>query len=100
VSQELEAKRKHLESLETFLDSPAYRGYAAAVKQDILDTKELIIATVPDSFENLSNELLLRGELRCLEVRLTMFEEARTTLKDRIDEIAERELQSATTTKK
>ena len=85
MSQELEAKRKHLESLEDFLASPAHKGYVSAVKQDIVDTRDMIVALEPKSLESFVDGILLRGELRCLETRLTMFEDARVTLKDRIE---------------
>jgi hypothetical protein len=97
---ELQKKKEHLEALEAFMNSIAYEGYKAALNVDIETTKELIIQTPPVSFENFAKELLLRGELINLESRISMFEDARVTLERRIDEMAETEIQNATTTKK
>jgi len=100
MSQEIEAKKKHLAAIDAFIASPAYPAYVAAVGLEIKQTKESIVAITPDSISNFVEEIQLRGELRCLESRLTMFEDARVSLNDRIDEMVEAELQNATETKK
>ena len=99
MSKELDDKKQHLESLETFLRSPAHKGFVASVKFDIGQTENAIVMNDPltraDEIENFK----LRGELRCLQQMLTTFEDARVTLKDRINEIVERELENATNQK-
>jgi hypothetical protein len=100
MSQDLEDKRRHLKALEEFIKSPAHEGYLAAVEREIEDTKDAILAVTPDSLRDFVEELQLRGELRCLESRLTMFGEARVALSDRIDEMVEAEITDATNTKR
>lgn len=100
MSQELIDKRKHLEALEAFVRSPAHQGYISAVCAEIEANKEAQVAIVPDSIANFVELCQQKGELRCLESRLTMFEDARVSLERRIDEIAEAELENATETKK
>lgn len=100
MSEELDAKKRHLESLEMFLKSPAHKGFVAAMNYDIAATRDAIIAVDPRNREDEIECFKLRGELRALEARVTMFEDARVTLKDRIDELVERDIQNATTTKK
>jgi hypothetical protein len=100
MSQDLEDKKQHLKALEEFIKSPAHEGYLMAVEKEIDDTRNAIVAITPDSLSNFVEELQLRGELRCLESRLTMFGEARVALSDRIDEMVEAELTDATNTKR
>lgn len=100
MSDELKKKREHLASLEDFLQSPAFTGYKAAIKYDIETTKSEIIAIEPLGLGDMIEEFKLRGELRCLEQMQTIFEDARVNLKNRVDELAEAEIQSATETKK
>ena len=95
MSAELTAMEKHLESLEAFLASPAFVGYQAAVAKEIQDTETAIIMVDPVDRQTEIENLKLRGELRCLHTRVTLFEDARVTLKNRIDEQAERETQNA-----
>ncbi|SRR6266446_2991357 len=100
MSQELEDKRKHLVALEDFIKSPAFAGYKWAIEHEIQATKDAIVSIIPDSDSNFVELCQQQGELRCLESRLTMFEDARVNLKRRIDEIVEENLQNATETKK
>ena len=100
MSEELDQKRKHLAALELFLVSPAHEGYKAAVTAEIEANKNAQVAITPDSISNFVELCQQKGELRCLESRLTMFEDARVSLSARVDEIVEAELEDATETKK
>ena len=100
MSTEVEKKREHLEAIEAFMVSPAFLGYKEAVEYEIQLVKDAIVAITPDNFENFVELCQQKGELRCLESRLTMFEDARVSLESRIDEMVEAELQNATETKK
>jgi len=100
MSQEVEEKRKHLAALEAFLASPAHIGYVISVEAEIQANKDAQVAITPDSISNFVELCQQKGELRCLESRLTMFEDARVNLERRIDEMVEVELQNATETKK
>jgi hypothetical protein len=97
---ELEHKRGHLAALEAFIASPAHAGYIAAIEREIEETKNAIVAIVPDSIENFVELCQQKGELRLLESELTRFEDARVSLGSRIDAIVEAELENATETKK
>ena len=97
MSEELKKKQEHLASLEDFLQTPAFLGFKVGVREDIQRTIASIISIDPLKFEDFVEELKLRGELRNLEMMETVFEDARAKLKARIDEMAEAELESATT---
>lgn len=100
MSAELTEKRKHLETLKTFLQSPAYVGYLAAIDIEIERAKNTIVTIAPISREDTATLLMEHGELRCLEGDKTRFEDARVSLEAQIDEMAELELKNATETKK
>jgi hypothetical protein len=93
---DLQEKKKHLEALEEFLASPAHIGYVVAIEHEIREITDSIIAITPDNLADYAEEMQLRGELRLLKTEVQRFEDARTSLKARIDEIAETELESAT----
>lgn len=92
--------REHLAALDAFMVSPAYTGHQAALKEEIRLNEQAQVAIVPDSLSNIVELLQLKGEHRCLTERLGVFEDARVSLSDRIDEIVETEIQNATETKK
>jgi hypothetical protein len=95
MSEELRTKQEHLAALEDFLQSRVFLGYKSGLQEDRRRTIASIISIDPLRFEDFVEELKLRGELRCLEQMETVFEDARSTLKARIDEMAEVELQTA-----
>lgn len=96
---DLSEKQKHLEALETFLSSPAHIGFVAAREHDIRLLKDTILMVEPIDRETEIEGFKLRGELRYAEQMVKTFEDARVSLKDRIDEIVERELQERDNTK-
>jgi hypothetical protein len=99
MSQNLKEKSEHLEALEAFLKSPAHIGYVIAIKQEIQEVTDSILAITPDTLMDYAEEMQLRGELRLLRMEIQRFEDARVNLKARIDEIAETELENATIVK-
>lgn len=99
MSFELDAARTHLESLETFLASRAHEGYVAARRAEIKILEDAIIAHEPVDRVSEIEGFKLRGELRSQTEMLSCFEDARDTLKDRINEMVEQENEIATTTK-
>lgn len=96
---EVQTLKAHLESLEAFIASPAHVGYVAAREQEIVDLKQRILWTPPIDDGARSAQLMAFGELDSQQEMLKTFEDARQTLKARIDEAVERENQLATTTK-
>jgi hypothetical protein len=94
MSQEIEDKKKHLVVLEEFLKSPAHKGFVAAREHDIATLKESILLVEPTDRMSEIEGFKLRGELRYAEMMVKTFEDARVTLKDRIDEMVEAELQA------
>lgn len=96
---DLSEKRKHLEALETFLASPAHIGFVAAREHDIRELKDAILMVEPEDRRSEIDGFKLRGELRYAEQMVKTFEDARVSLKDRIDEMVERELQERVNTK-
>jgi hypothetical protein len=99
MSQELENKKRHLEALEHFLKSPAHAGFVAARHHDIKELNEAIVLVEPVDRVTEIEGFKLRGELRYAEQIVKTFEDARVTLKDRIDEMVEAELQAREQTK-
>lgn len=96
---DLSEKRKHLEALETFLASPAHIGFVLAREHDIRELKDAILMVEPTDRISEIEGFKLRGELRFAEQMVKTFEDARVSLKDRIDEMAERELEERVNTK-
>src|SRR5205814_9380247 len=92
---ERQAKQRHLASLEVFLGSDAYVGYVAARTEDITNLESAILLTEPVDRVTEIEGFKLRGELRCQQEMLEVFSDARNTLKQRIDEMVERENQNA-----
>ena len=84
-----------LEGIEAFMANPAYSSFLSTIQADIDSTKEAIILTDRDDITCQQ----MRGEVRCLETQLKFFEEARVTLKTRIDEMSELELKHTTVEK-
>ena len=93
MSQEIEDKKKHLAALETFVASPAHRGFVAAREYDVKTLKDAILMVEPEDRKTEIEGFKLRGELRYAEVMVKTFEDARVSLKARIDELVELELQ-------
>lgn len=96
---ERQAKQRHLESLESFLGSPAHLGFVAARRSEIKSTEEAIVLLDPIERKDEIEGLKLRGELRLLIELVETFEDARVALKARIEELLERENQNAENTK-
>lgn len=93
MSQEIEDKKKHLVALEVFLASPAHKGFVAAREHDVRMLEEAILTVEPEDRETEIEGFKLRGELRYAKQMVKTFEDARVSLKERIDEMVERELQ-------
>jgi hypothetical protein len=99
MSAEVEKLQKHLEALETFMASDAYVGYVSARDEEIRIIEQRILMTPPITEINRADVLLAHGELDCQKDMKQTFEDARGTLKARIDEMIERDNQTATETK-
>jgi hypothetical protein len=99
MSAEVEKLQKHLEALETFMSSDAYVGYLSARDEEIRIIEQRILMTPPITEINRADVLLAHGELDCQKDMKQTFEDARGTLKARIDEMIERDNQTATETK-
>lgn len=94
------AMRDHLKALVAFIGSVAHKKYKQATAVEIETTRTACLIVEPVTDEDTAEHFKLKGELRCLEQRLTMFEDARVTLEDRIDKAVEKEQQQNTTTTK
>jgi hypothetical protein len=93
MSQEIEDKKKHLAALEDFLRSPAHKGFVAAREHDVQSLLDAILLVEPEDRVTEIEGFKLRGELRYARQMIKTFEDARVSLKERIDEMVERELQ-------
>ena len=93
MSQEIVDKKKHLVALEAFLASPAHIGFVLAREHDVRELKDALLMVEPIDRPSEIEGFKLRGELRYAEQMVKTFEDARVSLKERIDEMVERELQ-------
>lgn len=96
---ERQAKQVHLAELEKFLSSVVHINYKKAIEVDISNTEQAIILNEPLTRSDEIENFKLRGELRCLHEMQEVFEDARISLKQRIEELLERENQNTTNTK-
>lgn len=90
---------KHLEQLDAFMSSEAYVGYRSARDEEIRIIEQRILMTPPITEVNRAEVLLAHGELDCQRDMKKTFEDARVTLKARIDKLIERENENASDTK-
>lgn len=99
--EERQRKERHLVALSAFMDSEAYVGYRSAGVEDIKTTEEsiVIVAEGASQDKDLFEILRLAGELRNQRRTLETFEDARESLKSRIDEIVNLENEIASTRK-
>lgn len=97
--ERLDELQKHLKALDAFLISDAHTGYLAARNDEIESLQNLILATLPNTLDNISQILGWHGEITSQTQMKTTFEDARVTLKDRIDKLVEEKTQNATTQK-
>lgn len=100
IKSELDKKTEHLDALDAFLGGPAHEGYKKGIQLDIDEVRRQIVNVEPITEVDRAEHFKLHGELRCLEQLLTAFEDARVTLKKRIDAIVERDIENATGQKK
>lgn len=91
--------QEHLKALEAFIASPAHTGYITARRQEVADIQQRILMMPPITEQQRSLQLMAFGELDSQEEMLKTFEDARLTLKARIDEEIERENEQAATAK-
>ena len=69
-------------------------GFVAGMEHDIRELEVAILMVEPVDRESEIEGFKLRGELRHAKQMVKTFEDARVTLKDRIDEMVEAELQA------
>jgi len=93
MSQDIEDKKKHLVALEAFIASPAHAGFVTAREYDVKTLHDAILMVEPEDRKTEIEGFKLRGELRYAETMVKTFEDARVSLKARIDELVELELQ-------
>jgi|SRR5580765_486278 hypothetical protein len=91
ASEELIKKRQHLKALEDFIGGPGYVGFIAYINEEIRQLNERILIECPTDIETVFAQLGDRGERRCFEAMLTVFENGVEELKDRISELEDEE---------
>lgn len=91
--------KKHLEALETFIASPAYVGYLAAREREIKNLEAALLDCEPLDRAGEIESYKQRGERRCLQQMLLIFEDARADLKDEIEDELESESKARQTKK-
>jgi hypothetical protein len=91
ASEELIKKRQHLKALESFVEGPGYVGFIAYINEEIRQLNERILDECPTDVETVFAQLGDRGERRCFEAMLTVFENGIEELRDRISELEDEE---------
>lgn len=91
ASEELIKKRNHLKALEDFVGGPGYVGFLAYIREEIRQLDERILEECPTDVETVFAQLGDRGERRCYEAMLTVFESGIEELKDRVSELEDAE---------
>jgi hypothetical protein len=83
--------QEHLKAVELFIDSIGHKGYVEGMELEIQQVKDAIILNEPIDKASEIEGYKMRGDLRTLEQKKTLFEDVRLTLKQRIEEMLERE---------
>lgn len=91
MTAEREKFETHLAQLDAFLASDAYVGYLSARDEEIRTIENRILMTPPITEINRADVLLAHGELDSQRDMKKTFEDARVTLKKRIDDLVEKE---------
>lgn len=99
VLERIDVLQTHMKALDAFLASDAYVGYLAAQNVQIENLQTLILGMLPNSEANIAILLGWHGELTAQTQMKTVFEDARVTLKDRIDKLVEQKTQNASNRK-
>jgi uncharacterized protein YneF (UPF0154 family) len=99
MTDEIKRLEEHLTALDAFIVSPAHAGYLLARDAEISDIEQRILSTPPISQDAIAVVLMAFGELDCQKEMKQTFEDARATLKARLDEAIDRDNESATTTR-
>jgi hypothetical protein len=99
MTDELKKLESRLVELDKFIASSEHAAYKSARETEISDGRSRILMTPPINEQNIATVLMSHGELDCLESMLTCFEDARVQLKQKIDEMVDRENQDAGNTK-
>lgn len=94
-SEELIKKKKHLKSLEEFLDGPAYSGFVIAIEEEVRQIESIILDNFPVDVSDMLEQCSLRGQKMCLESMLSRFVNAAEELRDRISEMEDEETHGA-----
>lgn len=90
--------QRRLSDLEAFMATAVYNQLQKTIDEDISAVGSSILATPPKNIETLFENLRLYGRLEELQRSKTLFEDARETLKDHVEEKLDVE-QNVTTTK-
>ena len=96
--EELSSKRKHLADLEVFIASSVHTNYVVGRRHERALLERVIVDLDPVDRKTEIESYKLRGELRCVETSVTLFEDARDTLKKRVEEL-ESDIELAKTNK-
>ena len=83
--------QKHLRALEAFMEGVAYAGYVAAKKAEVAILDQQILDGDVNDIGSLLKLLDLKGQRKMNVEAVTTFEDARNTLKKRVDDMIERE---------
>ena len=99
MTAELLRAKKHLAELTNFIGSVAHAAFISAQRQQIANIEELLLSVSPVDEKSRVEHSEFRGERRCRIELLTLFEEARAALEDKIEELTNLEQHTSALTK-
>jgi hypothetical protein len=91
-SEELLKKKKHLKSLEDFLESPAYNGFIIGIEEEIKQMNAVILENFPMDVSDVFEQCSVRGQKECLESMRHRFKNAADELRDMISDMEDEEI--------
>ena len=95
--EERKTLQKQLDAIEVFMASVAHKSYTHTLKTDLLQVEAQLLDIAPDQ-TTLPALNQLHGNRQTLISQITFFEDARSSLKERISTMLDDEKETATTT--
>lgn len=83
---------KQLREIEAFMQTDAYSSMQFSIKEDLAGIEQSIISTIPDTEANRSHVILLHGQRNELLQTLSQFEDAKSRLRHKLNEIIDAEV--------
>lgn len=94
---ERQKAQRHIAALEEFIKSPAYNGYKVAKEFEVKELERQYLDQPINDNDDVIKLAVLKGKLELAREAVTTFEDARDTLKAKIENALNEEKELATT---